>query len=220
MNTPAEWAVGLRRSRLGELALPIDHRWRLIRRFLTGPILDVGCGRGEWVRFLHRRGYEAIGLDYSPEMIEENRTRTPECRWLVGRSQAIPLPDASLGGIISWGVIEHDPEGPQPALLEFNRVTKPGGAIVVTVPVDSPFQRAASRAHFPAGTHFFQYFFTPEELAREVRQAGFDPLETGVSTPHPSLLWPEKPPTRLRRVASLLAPRKYANMVYCVGRRL
>jgi ubiquinone/menaquinone biosynthesis C-methylase UbiE len=219
MNTPAEWAVGLRPSRLGELALPVDHRWRLIRRLLAGPILDVGCGRGEWVRFLHRRGYEAIGLDYSPEMIEANRARTPACRWLVGRSQAIPLPD------VDWrhhlvGRHRTRPDGPQAALLEFHRVTKPGGAIVVTVPVDSPFQRAASKAHFPAGTHFFQYFFTADELVREVRQAGFDPVATSMSTPHPSLIWPERRPTRLQRVASLLAPRKYANMVYCVGRRL
>ncbi len=35
----------------------------------SGPVLDLGCGQGELVRLLHQDGYDAEGIDVSPEQV-------------------------------------------------------------------------------------------------------------------------------------------------------
>ena len=135
-NTPEGWADTLRRDRLAPLKLRFDPRWRVIRKHLAGPILDAGCGRGDWVAFLARRGYEAIGLDYSEAMTSANRAAYPNCRFEAGRIQSMPFADKSFGGIVSWGVIEHDEAGPGAALAEFRRVLRPGPGFVMRQRMD------------------------------------------------------------------------------------
>jgi len=43
--------------------------------------LDVGCGAGRWCRFLNERGYDTVGIDLQPELIEINRNRYPDTRF-------------------------------------------------------------------------------------------------------------------------------------------
>jgi SAM-dependent methyltransferase len=191
------------------------------------PILDAGCGRGDWVAFLTKQGYEATGLDYSVEMTEFNRRHYPNCKFMAGRIQAMPFPDDQFNSIVSWGVIEHDPEGPQAALLEFYRVLQPGGRILVTVPVDSEAQRRVSQSEFPVdGGEFFQHFFTQDELAEQVSAAGYVVLETGYcSRPYPSLVWPRhyaaagKLGRRLLQLCAIFANENFGNMIHCLAKK-
>jgi SAM-dependent methyltransferase len=169
-STPAVWAQTFagsgRLSAYHRLTLRTDHRWRLIRRLIPpgARILDAGSGAGEWVAFLHEQGYRAEGLDYSAQLVERARRMYPDLSWRVGRVQALPYDAGSFDALISWGVIEHDEAGPAAALSEFGRVLKPGGIVVVTVPVDTERQRRASRSHHPVDhlpadrRAFFQYF--------------------------------------------------------------
>jgi ubiquinone/menaquinone biosynthesis C-methylase UbiE len=145
-----------------------------------GRILDAGCGTGEWVEFLCRRGYLCEGLDYSQELVHRIRQVYPKRTWTYGRTQALPYPDGTFDGIISWGVIEHDPRGPMTQLREYRRVLKPGGHIIVTVPYDSESMRHASAMLFPKTNNgkFFQFFYTPDELTTIGCDAGFSILES------------------------------------------
>jgi len=128
--------------------------------------------------------------------------------------------------VISWGVIEHDANGPRAALLEFRRVLAPGGVVIVSVPKDSPLRRRLVDAHAPT---FFQFLMTEDELADEVRKAGFEVIERGsLHWPHLDLALPrvkQRVPPKIFYVASLLFPliafwwRRFDRMVYCVGRR-
>jgi len=120
-STPELWqqvfAAAPRRLRLRELVWRfVDIRYRLIRRHFKagGRVLDAGCGNGEWVGFMKQRGYRPIGLDYAPALLDRLRQLYPDDDWLAGTIQDIPLPDASVDGVISWGVIEHDEAGPAP----------------------------------------------------------------------------------------------------------
>jgi 2-polyprenyl-3-methyl-5-hydroxy-6-metoxy-1,4-benzoquinol methylase len=51
--------------------------------------------------------------------------------------QKTPIADDSYHHVISWGVVEHDPNEPSEALQKFFRILR-GGHAFVTTPVDSP----------------------------------------------------------------------------------
>jgi SAM-dependent methyltransferase len=61
-------------------------------------VLDIGCGGGALVRELACRGARAIGLEVSQQQLGPALARDPDgrARYLVGRAQALPLPDASV----------------------------------------------------------------------------------------------------------------------------
>jgi ubiquinone/menaquinone biosynthesis C-methylase UbiE len=164
-------------DRVKSLSLHLDPRWRAIRRHTPrgSLVLDAGCGMGVWPAFLSGRGYRTIGIDFSDQMVALLRRRYPALDWRCARIQELPLEDASVDALISWGVIEHDERGPQAALAEFMRVMKPGGIAYLTVPLDSPTQRRSSRAQFEeAGADtFFQYFLTIPDFRGQVEAAGF-----------------------------------------------
>ena len=123
-----------------------DPRWREIRRRVPagGRIVDMGSGLGQWVAFLAGSGYAAAGVDYSAPLIATARERHRELEWIQGPMEKVPLPDASVDAVISWGVIEHRRGGPQRALAEFRRLIRPGGHVFVTVPIDTERMRRAS----------------------------------------------------------------------------
>jgi SAM-dependent methyltransferase len=83
-SRPEAWAKGFARSR----KTSARQRFRvqrtlqaeLIRRFIPAgsAILDAGCGFGEWVSYLRHAGYDAMGCDYSPELIRRWRQAYPD----------------------------------------------------------------------------------------------------------------------------------------------
>lgn len=200
-TSPGMWAdnfLGKRSvsERLHQLRMRADPRWREIQRRVPqgAAVLDAGCGLGEWVEFLGRQGYRATGLDYSEDLVNALSRFNPARRWIHGSVQAIPAPDAGFDALVSWGVVEHDPAGPRAALKDFFRVLKPGGWAFVSVPLDSPVQRASSERQFSGQRDhgdFFQYFFTRDELADELRAVGFRVDSVDPCSSHYALAFPD-----------------------------
>ena len=95
-------------------------------------VLDVGCGRGEFLELLAGAGVRARGLDLNHEMAELCRARGLEVAEADAVGYLTTLPDASLGGIFAAQVVEHL----QPAYLlrflelAFHKV-RPGGRVVL-----------------------------------------------------------------------------------------
>ena len=95
-------------------------------------VLDVGCGRGEFLELLAARGVSARGLDLNHEMVEECRNRGLDATMSDALTYLRAQGDGSLGGLIATQVVEHlDP----PYLLAFldhaQRVLRPGALIVL-----------------------------------------------------------------------------------------
>ena len=98
----------------------------------TTDVLDVGCGRGEFLDLLNARGITARGLDLNHEMVEVCRGRGLDVTEQDAVGYLETLPDASLGGLFAAQVVEHL----QPAyLLRFLELAchklKPGAPIVL-----------------------------------------------------------------------------------------
>lgn len=216
-----------------DFRLSRTHEWKLIRRYLPkgSRIADMGSGTGWWVRFLSLHDYVAIGIDYAAGLINQARTLYPENEWIRSRIQDVPLPDGSLDGIISWGVIEHEEDGPSLALREFHRLLTANGCIIVTVPVNTPQARAAHDVfeNGPGRPAFFQYLMSEDELRQHVSAAGFEVLETGsLPNAHINHVAPRLA-RRLRGLPYRLASfgawllfswmRRYRVMIYAVGRK-
>jgi SAM-dependent methyltransferase len=73
----------------------------------TGDVLDVGCGRGEFLDLLKARGISARGLDLNHEMVEVCRARDLDVTESDVVSYLDGLPDGSLGGLFAAQVVEH-----------------------------------------------------------------------------------------------------------------
>ncbi len=99
------------------------------------PILDVGCGRGEWLELLRNSGYIGKGLDINRVMLEQCRTRGLEVIEADVIAYLRSLPDASLGAVTGFHIIEHLPFETLVKLFdETLRVLKPNGLIIFETP--------------------------------------------------------------------------------------
>ena len=99
------------------------------------PILDIGCGRGEWLELLAESGLEARGVD-------RNRLFVAACKERglnVSEGDAIEylgeVPSCSLGAVTGFHIIEHLPLEELIRLIdETVRVLKPGGLAIFETP--------------------------------------------------------------------------------------
>ena len=102
---------------------------------ITTDILDVGCGRGEWLEVLRDNGFQARGID-------TNRIVLQRCRELsldVVESEALTylgsLPDGSLNAVTAFHFAEHLPLDTLVRFLdESGRTLKPGGLLILETP--------------------------------------------------------------------------------------
>ncbi|WP_410660533.1 methyltransferase domain-containing protein [Amycolatopsis sp. lyj-112] len=92
-------------------------------------MIDVGCGSGRAVSELSSSGFRAVGVDISPEMIEEARRRSPGTEFLVGDAYELAVP----GGFSGYRVdkVFHELAEPERAVSEARRILVPGGRVVL-----------------------------------------------------------------------------------------
>jgi SAM-dependent methyltransferase len=77
-----------------------------------GKVVDLGCGRGEFLGLLKTAGVEAYGVDMSEVMVTSCRDRGLDARRQDVLEHLAAVPEGSLGGIFCAQVIEHlDPSG-------------------------------------------------------------------------------------------------------------
>ena len=103
-----------------------------------GPVADLGCGPGAHALALARRGYEVVGVDGSPRMVQVARTRAAHDQVDVtfdvhDVSAPLRFADASLGGVLAILVVQHLPH-PAAFITEIRRCLRPGGILVLNLP--------------------------------------------------------------------------------------
>lgn len=165
-------------------------------------VLDAGCGLARWVFYLRQRGYRVMGTDYAHAALAQAMRYQQPVPLFASDALRLPLRDASVGGIISLGVIEHAPEGPQRALRELHRVLKPGGVALVAVPYNNLWRRCLinhlrrlrdrQKRRVGLNVRFAEYRFSARELCGFLRDTGFEVLSVHADDFHPPLgkgLW-------------------------------
>jgi O-antigen chain-terminating methyltransferase len=71
------------------------------------PVLDIGCGRGEFLEMMRDAGVEARGIDLGEESVAACRSKMLSVEKADLFAYLAGLPDRSLGGIFCSQVIEH-----------------------------------------------------------------------------------------------------------------
>jgi len=95
-------------------------------------VLDVGCGRGEFLDLLATKGIRARGLDLNQAMVEVCLARGLDVTENDALSYLRDEPDESLGGLIALQVVEHlEPDYLLRLLEEAQRTLRPGATMVL-----------------------------------------------------------------------------------------
>lgn len=111
------------------------------------PLLDLGCGRGEWLELLGEHGLQASGVDSNEVMIERCRSLGLPVEQGDSLAHLNALPDECLGAVTAFHMVEHMPFEVILRLIdEILRVLKPGGVVILETP---------NPANFSVGAHTF-----------------------------------------------------------------
>jgi ubiquinone/menaquinone biosynthesis C-methylase UbiE len=101
---------------------------KLGHRFLGDErLLDVGCGDGGVARLLRERVGEVVAVDVEPSSHWAN---APGLAFQVADAEALPFEDASFDVVHSKDSLHHMRD-PGRALLQYGRVLRPGGTLLV-----------------------------------------------------------------------------------------
>ena len=99
------------------------------------PILDLGSGRGEWLELLKEKSLTATGVDSNRVLVEQCRERGLEVFEADLLNYLRKLPDASLGGLTGFHIVEHLTIEVLVKLIdEAMRVLRPGGVVIFETP--------------------------------------------------------------------------------------
>lgn len=151
---------------------------------------DLGCGTGRVTSHLRDIGAEAFGVDLSPGMVEIARATCPGLRFEVGSMTALDLPDASLGGVLSWYSTVHMPEDELTAsFAEFHRVLAPGGRLLIAFKVGD--ERVRLERAYGHEVALDVYRRSPDRVAELLAAAGLVESARLVREPDPEEKTPQ-----------------------------
>ncbi len=147
----------------------------------TGKVLDLGCGRGEFLELCLENGISAQGVDLNEQMVDICRDRGLDCKKGDILQVLAETQDNTLGGVFSSQVIEHLLPSHLKKLIElayFKLI--PGGHIVLeTINPASVF--ALVQIYFLDLTH--QKPIHPQTLTFLLESSGFEEVEIKYSLP-------------------------------------
>ena len=157
----------------------------------AAPVLDLGCGRGEFLELLREAGVEARGVDLDADMVAYARGEGLEVEHADAVAYLEGLEDGSLGGIFAAQLVEHVPAPKLVRLLELAAAKlRPGGLLVAET--INPLSPLALRNYYADLTHAQP--LVPETLELLARQAGFGNVELRyLNAPEDRLVEPADP---------------------------
>ncbi len=146
-------------------------------------VLDIGCGRGEFLALLKSAGISARGIDLNGEMVAGARARGLEALQADALAHLQSLPDASLGGIMSSQVIEHLAPSYLVALLPIALKKLRPGAPIVLETINPACWLAFFSSYLRDFTHVWPVH--PETLQYLLQASGFARVELRYSEQAP-----------------------------------
>ena len=100
-----------------------------------GPVVDLGCGRGEWLEVLDKAGVEAYGVDLSEDFVDQCQARGLNVVLADACEHLANLPERSLSAVTAFHLVEHVPVDRLVQLIDLSvRTLEPGGLLILETP--------------------------------------------------------------------------------------
>jgi SAM-dependent methyltransferase len=177
----------------------------------AAPVLDVGCGRGEFLTLLRDAGIEATGVDADGDMVAFARGEDLDVTQADALDHLEVLDPGSLGGLFAAQLVEHLPPASLVRLLELAHAALREGGVLVLETIN-PLSPLALRNFFADLTHAQP--LVPETLQLLASSAGFRESSLRFANPPAERLTEPGDPVlaaNVRRLNELLfAPLDYA----------
>ncbi len=157
----------------------------VLKTFMTSPprpgrVLDVGCGTGLMLGSI--ASWKPVGMDFSPLALEFCRSRGID-KVVQADVVRLPFADGSMDLILALDLMEHV-ERDDLLIREFNRVLRPGGYLMATVPAHPSLWSD----HDVALHHFRRY--TQRSFRTLLKEGRFKPVKDsyGIFFMHPVIV--------------------------------
>jgi len=147
-----------------------------------GRILDVGCGKGEFLANMREKGWEDYGVEaagiaavYAQEKMGVNV--------LNRKLDEANFADKYFDVVTFWHALEHF-HNPSAVLVEVNRILKPGGHLLISLPNFRSLQARIMKSdwyHLDIPRHIFH--FTPQTITQLLAKTGFQVLSIDFVSP-------------------------------------
>lgn len=151
-----------------------EGRRRAVERYAPkGRVLDVGCGRGDFLQMMLDKGWECFGLELDKRVGERSK-KGLDLR--CGSLSDVRFPDSYFEAVTFWHVFEHVKE-PEWTLKECSRILKPGGLLVLAVPNTASLQaKVGGSGWFHLDPPFHMYHYSTENVTKLLEKNGFEVL--------------------------------------------
>lgn len=128
-------------------------------------VLDIGCSSGQFCNLIRQRyGAKTVGMDISVAAAAAAVKRNPASHFVVGSAdRPLGFRGDVFDKVIAFDVIEHL-ENPTQAIREIRRILKPGGRVLLHIPV-SDIRGSMDSVHRR---------IKPADWSERVREAGHD----------------------------------------------
>jgi len=156
-----------------------EFRRRQFSKFVEGyslkgkKVIEVGCGRGEYLAILQQCGVEAYGLEHSEEAVTRCADRGLRVSQGYLHSSAVRLPEAPFDAFMILSFLEHLPE-PNAALGGIGFNVKDDAVGIIEVP---NFEMIVRRNLFSEFIFDHLFYFTRETLNTTVGLNGFEMVD-------------------------------------------
>lgn len=143
-------------------------------------ILDIGCGSGEDCKFFADKKINAIGIDFSEQLINEAKKRFPSGNFLVMDILDMDFPNSSFDGVLAKHSLLHLPKKQISQILtKINSMLKPGGLFLLTLK-EGIGEKTVSEVRFGVKINRFFSFYTNFEINKLLQGAGFEVVHEGI----------------------------------------
>ena len=154
-------------------------------------VLDLGCGRGEWLELLQKNAIAAMGVDLDTGMLEACQQINLKVQCQDALESLKQLQDGSASVVSAFHLVEHLPfDRVKDLVAECHRVLKPGGLLIMETPNPENFMVATHNFYLDP-THLRP--IPPDLLAFVPEYLGYESVKilrlqetAGVKT-HPNL---------------------------------
>ena len=138
-------------------------------------LLDIGSGRGEWVQKCQAKGFNSIGLELDPKMVDDCKKLNLNIKQGDALSLLNDFAEDSFSIVSAFHVIEHmNHENINELIIQSKRILKPDGLLILETPSIDNIMVSSKSFHIDP-THINPIH--PDLLAFMSKRNGFEKLK-------------------------------------------